>query len=207
MEDALKEKLTRVLNSPIETEERVVYFFVELRKLMERTNTKKKYPAVNLYCNWVVHTKLSQSALADEIVRQFDLAYGEKPNPQIIKELNDLLTTARLKKELNECLHEFDLPALKVSTLKQWNSFRHSLAMVITDCPLNIRATKKTCPMDAPTCPLNIEATTKSAPPQFIECVTVAASVEENGMATVAWQITRKGEQKPTAVASSLILR
>jgi hypothetical protein len=190
MEDALKEKLTRVLNSPIETEEQVVYFFVELRKLMERSKTlKDKYPTVNLYCNWVVHTELDRSSLADEIVRKFDLGYGQKQNPKIIAELNDLLTTERLKTELTRCLvEEFKLPAIDVSNLKKWNRFRHSLAMVITDCPLSIKVTKK------------------SAPTQFVECVSVSATIETNGTASIAWQVTRKGEKNPTIVSASLLI-
>jgi hypothetical protein len=77
MEDALKEKLSRVLNSPIETEERVVYFFVELRKLMERSKTKEKYPVVNFYCNWVVHIRLSNSPVADGFVHLIDDGLAE----------------------------------------------------------------------------------------------------------------------------------
>ena len=108
MEDALKQKLTRLLSSPIETEERVVYFFVELRKLMEQTKTKEKYPVVNFYCNWVVHIHLSNSPVADAFVHLLDDGLAEMLSGTLSAELrgklNDLVNDNLFRAEMQECL-------------------------------------------------------------------------------------------------------
>ena len=66
------DKLHPELQRPIETEMQVVYILVELRKLLEHDGKKYAYPVVNFYGNWVVHTKLSASPVADRIVRLLD---------------------------------------------------------------------------------------------------------------------------------------
>lgn len=69
---AIVEKLHPELQKPIETEMQVVYILVELRKLLEHEGKKDAYAVLNFYGNWVVHTKLSASPIADKIVRLFD---------------------------------------------------------------------------------------------------------------------------------------
>lgn len=69
---AIAEKLVPKLQEQISDESQVVYIMVELRKLLEHEQVKSRYDIVNFYGNWVVHTKLEQSAIADKIVRFFD---------------------------------------------------------------------------------------------------------------------------------------
>ena len=61
----LVEKLDVELRRPIENELQVVYIFVALRKLLEHDGKKDAYPVLNFYCNWVVHTRLSKSPIAN----------------------------------------------------------------------------------------------------------------------------------------------
>src|ERR1700679_3009352 len=172
MEDALKEKPSRVLNSPIEAEEPVVYFFVELRKLMERTKTKEKYPVVNFYCNWVVHIRLSNSPVADGFVHLIDNGLAEmlsgNLSGELRQKLNDLVNDNLLRAERQECLEFLTLPSSADWSIERWSTFRHMLGLVIADCAIFIRASKST-------------------PTRFVESVTMSNTMGDEGIDTIAW--------------------
>src|SRR6185503_7733424 len=73
MKDALLGKLAKELNDSITSERQAVYILVLLRKLIELNGHKKdpKYFALNFYCSWAVHTKMSRDG-ALEIVKRFN---------------------------------------------------------------------------------------------------------------------------------------
>lgn len=60
MRDEIIEKLRKELNTGITTEPQVVYLMAGIRKLIEHDNLQAKFPALNFYCNWVLHTKLER---------------------------------------------------------------------------------------------------------------------------------------------------
>jgi len=68
---AIIEKLDRELQEPGGTNWQVVYILVELRKLMERNGDADRYLALNLYCDWAVHTKMDRTG-ATRIVERFN---------------------------------------------------------------------------------------------------------------------------------------
>src|SRR5260370_38281246 len=71
---AIEKKLNRECKEPIATERQVVYILAEIRKLLELENAKDRYPALNFYCNWALHSRISKSAEAQRIVEIFDRA-------------------------------------------------------------------------------------------------------------------------------------
>ena len=73
------EKLESELSRPIERESQVVYIMVETRKYLESTGQLDNYPALRLYCDWVVHSKLDRLG-AEEVIRAID-GFVEKWDP------------------------------------------------------------------------------------------------------------------------------
>jgi hypothetical protein len=181
MEDALKEKLARVLSSPIETEERIVYFFVGLRKMMERTKTKEKFPVVNFYCNWVLHIGLSNSPVADGILLLMDDGLAESLSgtlsADIVQKLNDLVNDDLFRVEMRECLEFLVLPSTADWSIEQWSKFRSVLGLVIADCPLSLRRNK-------------------SVSTRYVESVTLSTTMGEDGIAINEW----KAQHRPLKV-------
>ena len=139
---SIVEKLALHLGKPVATEPDVVYLLVELRKMLEHDNTKGRFPVLNFHCNWVVHTTLSDSAVAEKIVRHFDelpnllenVRNGHLPIPAAMERL---LNQQQLRKELGECLNSYGLPSTVCED--DWINFSDSLCRVIEDCPLEIR--------------------------------------------------------------------
>jgi hypothetical protein len=168
------EKLATHLAKPVTTG--VVYLLVELRKMLEHDGTKNKFPVLNFHCNWVVHTKLSDSAVAEKIVRHFDelpnlLEKVENGHIPISAEMEHLINQELLREELRECLASYDLPTTPCSD--DWIKFSDALCRVIEDCPLEIRA-----PSPKPAKPPK-----EKEPTKYVESVVVARipNVERDG--------------------------
>lgn len=151
----------------------VVYILVELRKLLEHNAQKDAYPVLNFYGNWVVHTKLSHSPVADRIVRLLDEVMNRKATETIELAVEDeavaYLEERRLRAEMSACLRASGLPTDLCDDDKRWYGFRKSLAGVIEDAPLELLPSK------------NIK------PTHFIERVVVKNKSTEDGL-YVEWQ-------------------
>src|ERR1017187_5109537 len=137
---AIAEKLAPKLQEWITNESQVVYIMVELRKLLEHDQLKNKYDIVNFYGNWVVHTKLEQSVMADKIVRYFDdLHPHQTGEPHAIEPgISRLIGHLPFQNQLCECLAYFSLPT-SLGEDAQFGAFRTQLGKVIEDCPLFIQ--------------------------------------------------------------------
>ncbi len=142
------EKLHSELRRPVETEMQVVYILVEVRKLLEHDAQKGRYPVLNFYGNWVVHTRLSASPIADRIVRLFDdVLYGKASDAietKLEDEMVDFFDERTLRAELRTFLESSDLPAEICTDAARWRAFRKMLAGVIEDVPLELRTSDPT---------------------------------------------------------------
>ena len=76
--------------------------------MLEHDRKKATYPVLNFYCNWVVHTKLEESAIAEKIIRlneeMYDYITSKSDDLSGIPELRTLLDHTTLQKELAEYL-------------------------------------------------------------------------------------------------------
>jgi len=205
---AIAEKLAPKVQEAITTESQVVYIMVELRKLLEYDHLKSEYDIINFYGNWVVHTKLEQSPIADKIVRYFDrLQTGELGSldgqtetelyQQVASFRNELVEQSvpakprdgisRLighlpfQNQLRDCLTHFSLPTMLCEDA-QFGAFRVQLGKVIEECPLFILKRKRN----------HQEATTRLAEQEartrFVESVTVKSRHDELGQVVFEWE-------------------
>jgi len=108
-------KLQMHLQGGIDSECRVVYLLVEIRKLLERTGTRRHYYALKFYCDWVVHTELAQAG-AFRILQRFDSgvkAIQHDPRAleaELGKELSGTIRLEKFKRELKSLLQMEGLP-------------------------------------------------------------------------------------------------
>lgn len=74
-QDEIVEKLnSKIVNtSSFDDEALVTYFMVQARKLLEHGHSKSKYPLLNFYCDWVVHT--SKDRITNEMKAVFQEIY------------------------------------------------------------------------------------------------------------------------------------
>jgi hypothetical protein len=181
---SIVEKIALFLANPVDTEHHVVYLLVELRKLLEHDGTKERYPVLNFHSNWVVHTTLSDSAVAERIVRHFDdlpnlLEGARNGRIPISQEMERLINQEELRRELGECLRSYGLPTTICSSQQDWILFSDNLCLVIEDCPLTIR----------PQSSKSIKPRKEKKPTSYVESVTVSRipDVPEEGIG-MSWK-------------------
>jgi hypothetical protein len=124
-EDIISQKLRRELsNLPIDTEPRVLYVLVEIRKILEHENKNSRDNLLIFYCDWVVHTKMDrfQSQKIFDIINKDGV------------ESSQIISFNNLKAELRTFLEEKDLPTELVNNY--WEPFKENLIDILVDTPI-----------------------------------------------------------------------
>jgi hypothetical protein len=141
MRSAIIDKLTAHMTVVPGTESDVVYALVQIRKLLEQAHEKDKYPWLNLFCNWVVHTKLDKGKaidilqiLEDGLIRVsfLDLSTFDKDG-----KAGEVLSFDLFRDELSQFCKANDLPAKWAS--ESWRDFLSLYAEIVKDSPLTLK--------------------------------------------------------------------
>jgi hypothetical protein len=125
-EDILQTKIRSELeNLPINTEARVLYLLVEIRKVLEHDNVHNS--VLRFYGDWVVHTKLDKA---------FSQRIYDELQSEDSRDGTNILNFERLKRELKEFLEHYQLPTALVEIDDLWTPFREKLIDILVDVPL-----------------------------------------------------------------------
>lgn len=124
-EDIISQKLKRELtNLPINTEARVMYLLVEIRKVLEHDGNNKDN-LLSFYGDWVVHTNLSRK-FANKVFEEI------KDENSVIG--NHIKSFNLLKNELLNFFVYHRLPDDLIK--KHWVEFRDKLLDILIDTPI-----------------------------------------------------------------------
>lgn len=166
------EKLKVEFAGNIDCEAHVVYVLVELGKALEHSHLKRDYPTIMLYRNWVAHTKIDLSDLADEIVHMFD-EYIASRNASIPERLETLLKPETLRQEIINYLEPLGFDLVICNDRIRWKRFIKHLAEIIDETPLSSLSPKKG---------------KKSTPTKYVRSLEVKRTRNnESGRATLTW--------------------
>lgn len=123
-EDIISQKIRRELsNLPIDTEPRVMYLLIEIRKVLEHENVRDSL--LRFYGDWVVHTKMDRT-FAKKLFTEIN-----DDNSQVghhIKSFN------LLKNELKAFFEKHGLPTTLID--EHWIAFRDKLLDILIDTPI-----------------------------------------------------------------------
>jgi hypothetical protein len=139
--DSLIHKIRDTLIAGVESEQAVVYFLVEARKLADRDGYED--PVLRMFCNWVVHTDLANKAegstlLLTTVDNEIDDAVTSN------KSINSLpiFRFETFKSSLKQFLVHFNLPDELVHSEKRWRPFIMLYCSVVSECPIIYSASK-----------------------------------------------------------------
>lgn len=140
MRDAIIEKLNRHFTAPPKTEADVAYAFVQLRKLLERNNDKKKFPRLTFFCDWVVHGHLSGPE-AKLVLIELDerLRFYKSSEPEGIDRdghVLEILSHRLLQRELSSYLIASGVNDSWTSIPSSWYLLSKLYSEIVRDCPL-----------------------------------------------------------------------
>ena len=123
-EDIISQKIRKELaNLPIDTEPRVMYLLIEIRKVLEHDDIKNSF--LRFYGDWVVHTKMDRP-FAKEVFNEINNDDSEVGNH--IKSFN------LLKNEIKIFLEVNNLPTDLIN--EHWTIFREKLIDILIDTPI-----------------------------------------------------------------------
>lgn len=123
-EDIISQKIRKELdNLPINTEPRVMYLLIEIRKVLEYDDVKNSL--LHFYGDWVVHTKMDR-IFAKKLFNEINNDNSVIGNH--IKSFN------LLKNELKTFLETHNLPVDFIN--KHWTVFREKLIDILIDTPI-----------------------------------------------------------------------
>lgn len=131
--------LSELLGRPIACEADVVYFLVEVRKLIETMGNR--YPILRFFCDWVVHSKLDRKT-AKEVLSKFDayvFEYIQKGNtctPDMLRRLNPLISFRRFSTDMFYLLGEHGLTTDVITDRRRFNPFLSLYVDVVSRTPL-----------------------------------------------------------------------
>lgn len=145
--DEIIRKLTAEFEAGINTEVQVVYLLVGVRKLMERDEREKEFPALLFHCDWVVHAQLDRAG-AQRLLREFDALHGRMTDASgarnlpdaLQRDIDDITQMRGFRKELTNFLAQYHLPPLTPQGTEGWTRFLNLYARVIADIPLIVKA-------------------------------------------------------------------
>ncbi len=142
MENSIKQKLADALTSEISQECQVMYILVEVRKFLDVAKVAG-FSSLRMYCNWVVHDKLSlPNAEADALLKAFDEAKEAQSKGFGYTAHIPYLSLSNFRNELRRFLMDNSLPTNIVDDENQWKAFLYLYTTIIEDCPIEYAASR-----------------------------------------------------------------
>lgn len=135
-----------LLASPMRQESEVVYFLVEVRKLIEPLD-KKRFPVLRFFCDWILHQEMSWKG-AKGVLSVFDQyvtairATNGKGIEQATRRLGPLILFERLQEDLVLLLFEYHLDAEVAREVNRFVPFLSLYVDLVARCPLVVRDAK-----------------------------------------------------------------
>ena len=110
-------------------EKDVVYFLVEVRKMLYHEKKTRVFPAIKFYADWVVH-----------IQKDYIPKFIEDMMKTSEDKLDEFVKMKYLKQEITQFLKSHELPILLVND-KNWEFFWRKLICVLSEQPLILKGT------------------------------------------------------------------
>lgn len=143
--DEISNKLAKILANSDWSEPLVVYFFVQLRKLLDhRENEEDKFPNLRFYCDWVVHIskdRINKSTLV--ILRNLQTAIETQINNPTLdtKGAINFAYFEHLQPEIIALMRSEGIPVESLETSDNWTTLISHLVKVLENQPLVIKST------------------------------------------------------------------
>lgn len=137
MERALEELNVLLNKSPLSRSD-IVSILAQIRILLESHNLQSKYQALNLYCNWTFHSKISGSIVCYKILEQLTdiLLRYDAGEPELIARVTDVLLIPELRDEFIKFCNHFKLPSIHFSEQNNWKGIFGLIIYNLIDRPL-----------------------------------------------------------------------
>ncbi|PIY94999.1 MAG: hypothetical protein COY68_00615 [Candidatus Levybacteria bacterium CG_4_10_14_0_8_um_filter_35_23] len=144
MKQIILGKLSNVLNSGIDTEEKVLYLFVQIHKIRELDNESKSY--LDFFRDWLVHEEITYKGATSFFLNRFEQYVSGGDAIKIAKDFisgeNDFLKFNYLQTDLRVFLEDNSLPSNLTKDTRYWLRFVRLLVEILKECPIKCSSGK-----------------------------------------------------------------
>lgn len=121
MTRALDELNSLLSKSPLHSSD-IINILSQIRVLFDEHTLQNKYQALNLYCNWTFHYKISHSIVCYRILEQLTdiLMQHDEGKPEVITEVTNVLLTQELRQDFIKFCSHFKLPTIHFTEQSNW---------------------------------------------------------------------------------------
>jgi len=135
-ESIIETKLTKLLESGIDTEEKTLYLLAEIRKVRNKQSEDKTI--LDLYADWVLHIELNSSNFHHKLLHKIDASIEEGMCLEDIKNTiynadSDFFKLKDLKNELEKFLKNRLLSYDLTNNNKNWRLFVKNLLEILKE--------------------------------------------------------------------------
>lgn len=115
------------------------------REALEEKSEKGTYGHLNFYCNWCVHSELTQSSVCFDMLRKITDILLSKPNndphlPWFTDAVADTLDLKKLRLQLIDFYGRNSIPAEIFKNYEYWQHFAAYLREIISEKPIRFPA-------------------------------------------------------------------
>ena len=122
--DRLRETLSTAAGQPL-TLEYVSRIGLLARQIVEEDNAKQRLSVLQLYCNWLLHSKIDQSAEADGVLASIDdiIFLRQRVTTFSPQNVQSAMGFGALRSQLGNLLQSHNLPDQLVTNDARWKEF------------------------------------------------------------------------------------
>ena len=141
MRQTILGKLSKLLNSGIETEEKTLYLLIQVHKLRELDGENKSY--LGFFRDWLVHDEISHKNATDFFLNRFEQYVNSGDAKKIAQDFksreSDFLKFNNLRTELRDFLVDNNLPSNLTEDTRYWLKFIKLLVEILKECPVKCK--------------------------------------------------------------------
>lgn len=138
MKQIILEKLAKILNSGIDSEEKTVYLFVEIHKIRKLDSEAKSY--LDFFRDWLVHDEISYKPATDFFLNKFEEHVSgldtKKITHDFILQESDFFKFINLRTELRNFFVTNSLSSNLTDDNSYWLRFVRLLVEILKECPV-----------------------------------------------------------------------
>jgi hypothetical protein len=140
--DAILDELFSLLNEEPQNKGNVVHVLIQIRKLLEHRGKSDGYWALNFFCDWIAHTRLTRGGarkilkILDDRLPTFDARNPEGIDPDGM--VMSILSLDLLRRDLRGFLQVTDLPTRWVDDDFTWQAVVRFYGQQVLDIPLMV---------------------------------------------------------------------
>lgn len=144
MKQKILEKLTKVLNSGIDSEEKTLYLFVEIHKIRKLDGEDKSY--LDFFRDWLVHDEISHKSATDFFLNKFKEHISGLDTKKIAQDFilheSDFFKFINLRTKLRNFFVTNSLPSNLTDDNNYWLRFVRLLVEILKECPVKCKNRK-----------------------------------------------------------------